>query len=157
MVTDREIQEFLTKIKQVRQELADIDKQMAFYEQRKAELERIIQRCNEVCGIDQPQQTPFMKLVDQSKVPSPIYSRTITKKRKSKRAKRGGVLWKLLGGVLENHPDGLIYKQIKQICVEKGWITDDANGTKILYRALRDKEGKNFAYNPDKKIWKLKE
>lgn len=157
MVNNPEIQKIVATITETYQELAEINEKLKIYfplVQRRKELEEKINKLKEILGVD--------RLIDEEpKLPiQTIFPLSQPKNRTewgTMRTKRGKqILWQLVEGLMRDVAPTMPFKKIKQMAVEKGWINNDANGAKILYRALRDKQDKVFVLI-DRGTWALKE
>jgi hypothetical protein len=153
MVNEPEIQAFLDRL---HRELIEINEQIAVFQNRKMALEEMVSKCEAMFGGDQPEQgAPILPTEQPSFAPSITTPRPI-KKRRSKRAKRGKKIWQLIEDLLREAGRNMSFKQIKLASLERGWETSGTNGTKILARALKDKEDTVFVQTAEG-TWDLKE
>lgn len=136
-------------IAEAEKELADVLRRKTELEGRETDLEDVIKKCKALFERDHRQQSLPLEL--------PASIRPISKaKGRRKRKKKAGPLWQLIEGFLKEAGPEMEFQKIRKTAVEKGWIYDDTAGTKILLRAMQDKEGKVFVHT-GRGAWALKE
>jgi hypothetical protein len=151
MVNEPEIQAFLAR---VHRELEEIKEQMAVFQNRKRELEEMVRKCEAMFGGDQPRKDVPVSPTGQRSFPSPPAAPRHPKKRRYRRIQRAKPLWQLIKDLLREVGRDMSFQEIEQESQARGW--SDKHKTKILLRAMQDKEGKVFV-KTNKGTWDLKE
>lgn len=148
MVNEPEIQAFLAR---VHRELDEIKEKTTVLQNRKRELEEMVRKCEAVFGGDQPRKDVPVSPMGQRGLPLPPRH---TKKRRYKRIERAKPLWQLIEDLLREVGRDMNFAEIRQESQARGW--SDKSKTKILLRAIQDKEGTVFV-RTDQGTWDLKE
>jgi hypothetical protein len=125
--------------------IAEAEKELAEILRRKTELEDLIKKCKSLFGGNQRQQSLPLAIHISS---HPLAKVRATFKREKK-------LWEQIVDLLKEVGTDLSISDIVQGFRERGWPLSEKNGSKIIYRAMRDKE--SIFRNTHRGTWTLKE
>ncbi len=131
--------------------IAEAEKELADVLRRKVELEDLIKKCKALFGVDPRQQTLPLEVPIHTQLSAKIKDNLL----KSLRRERGKRIWEQIIDLLKEVERDLTISEIVHGFLEHNWPLSTNNGSKIIYRAMKDKP--DIFIHTNRGTWDLKE